>query len=67
MFMPTGFAETAVKSVKGTILTGGMKAHNTFEEPDVVHMENFDGAKVDGNKVTFTIPACSVLHLEVEI
>ena len=61
------FTETAVKSVKGTILTGGMKAHNTFEEPDAVHTENFDGVKVDGNKVTFTIPACSVLHLEVEI
>ena len=61
------FAETAVKSVKGTILTGDMKAHNTFDAPDAVHAESFDAVTVEGNKVSFAIPACSVLHLEVEI
>lgn len=61
------FAETPVKSVKGTVLTGGMKAHNTFEAPDTVQTVAFEEIAVAGNKVTFTIPACSVLALEVEV
>ena len=60
-------AETAVKSVKGTILTGDMKAHNTFDAPETVHTEAFSGATASGSSVKFTIPACSVLYLEVEI
>ena len=61
------FAETPVKSVKASILTGDMKAHNTFDAPDQVHNAEFTAVSVSGNKVTFTAPACSVLHLEVEI
>ncbi len=61
------FAETNVKTVKGTILTGGMKDYNTFENPDVVHSVAFELIKVEGNKVIFTIPARSVLALEVEV
>ncbi|MCM1542927.1 MAG: alpha-N-arabinofuranosidase [Blautia sp.] len=61
------FAETTIKAVKGSILTGEMHAHNTFEEPDAVHAVEFTDCKVDGNKVCFTLPACSVLHLELEI
>lgn len=60
-------AETPVKAVKGTILTGRMDAHNTFEEPEAVKPVAFEGCKAEGNKVVFTIPACSVLHLEVEV
>ena len=61
------FAETPVKSVKASILTGDMRAHNTFEAPDQVHTGEFTKVSVNGNKVTFTAPACSVMHLEVEI
>jgi alpha-N-arabinofuranosidase len=61
------FAETAVKSVSGSILTGGMRAHNTFDEPDEVHAEDFDKVTVRDNRLRFTIPACSLLHLAVEI
>lgn len=61
------FAETPVKSVKAEILTGDMKAHNTFEAPEQVHTGEFTAVSVSGNKVTFTAPACCVLHLEVEI
>ncbi len=60
-------ADTAVDSVCGTILTGAMDAHNTFENPDAVHTEAFEGCKVVDNKLVFTIPACSVLHLEVSV
>ncbi len=61
------FADTAVKSVKAEVLTGDMRAHNTFEAPNSVHSVEFTGVSVNGSKVTFTAPACSVLHLEVEI
>ena len=60
-------AETAVKGVKAEVLTNAMRAHNTFEDPNVVHATSFEQFKVDGNKITFTIPVCSVLHLEVEV
>lgn len=58
-------ADTVIDSVCGTILTGAMNAHNTFEDPDAVHANTYTGCKVVDNKLAFTIPACSVLHLEV--
>ncbi len=61
------FTETAIKSVEATILTNEMHAHNTFDNPDVVHPEKFDGTKVEGNSVKFTMPPCSVMHLALEI
>lgn len=60
-------AETTVKSVTGEILTGAMDAHNTFEASNEVHTVSFDGCKAEGNRITFTIPARSVLHLAVEL
>ncbi|MCI8432818.1 MAG: alpha-N-arabinofuranosidase [Lachnospiraceae bacterium] len=61
------FSETRVKSVKAAVLTGSMKAHNTFDTPDTVHAQEFTDLTVNGNQVSFTAPACSVMHLEVEI
>ena len=61
------FMETDIKGVEGTILTGEMHAHNTFDEPDAVHTEKFDQVEIAGQNLKFTIPACSVLHLAVEI
>lgn len=61
------FAETVITAVQGRILTGEMHAHNTFEEPDAVHTREFTDFTVEENKVRFTIPACSVLHLQLEI
>lgn len=61
------FADTVIDSVCGTILTGAMNAHNTFEDPETVHTDAFTGCKVTDNKLAFTIPACSVLHLEVTV
>ena len=59
--------ETEVKSVKGTILTGGMNAHNTFDAPETVHTAEFTDVTVKGNEIDFTIPPCCVLQLAVEI
>lgn len=60
-------ADTEVAEVKGTVLTNKMNAHNTFDAPEVVKTEEFNGCKVVDNKLVFTIPACSVLHLEVTV
>ena len=59
--------DTDIESVCGTILTGSMDDHNTFENPDAVHTVSFDGCRVEGNTRVFSIPACSVLHLEVTV
>ncbi len=60
-------AEAEVLEVKGTVLTNDMNAHNTFDAPETVKAEAFNGCKVVDNKLVFTIPACSVLHLEVTV
>lgn len=60
------FAETQIKSVKGTIVTGEMDDHNTFENPDCVTSKDFNDVTVDGDKVSFTMPPRSVLLLEIE-
>ena len=56
-----------VKSAKAQIVTGKMDAHNTFDNPEVVNIQDFSGISIAGDKLTFTIPACSVMHIEVEI
>ena len=64
------FADSKVKAVNGEILTDKMGAHNTFDDPDAVHCVDAADvikASIDGDKVKFTIPACSVLHLRVEL
>ncbi len=61
------FTETDIKGVEGTILTGEMQAHNTFDDPEAVHTERFDRVEIGKQGLKFTIPACSVLHLAVEI
>lgn len=60
-------ADTEIESVGGTVLTGEMHAHNTFDNPDEVHTSPFTECRIEDNKLAFTIPACSVLHLEVTV
>ena len=57
----------AIKSVKATIVGGKMDDYNTFDNPAVVTEKAFDDIKIDGDKLVFTIPASSVMHIEVEI
>lgn len=61
------FTETSLKSFKAEIVTGKMQAHNTFDDPDVVKVESFDKIKLDGNKMTLSIPKCSVMHIELTV
>jgi len=54
------------KSVTARILTGSViDAHNTFAKPSVVLPAPFSGAKIKGDKITLTLPAKSIVMLEV--
>lgn len=60
------FTGAKAVSAEGTIVTGKMNAHNTFDRPDQVCPEAFDEFRVTSAGLEFTIPPCSVLHLAVE-
>jgi alpha-N-arabinofuranosidase len=50
----------------GRIITGtAMDAHNSFDAPDVVTPQPFAGAQVTGGTMTVTLPAKSVLVLDL--
>lgn len=56
-----------VKSVNGQLLTASdIKAHNSFEKPDVVNIQEFKGAKIDKGSLIVTLPAKSIVMLEVK-
>jgi len=57
-------AGTTARAAKGEILTAGtLDAHNTFDKPNAVHPLPFTAASVKAGKVSFTLPARSVLVL----
>ena len=59
------FAEKKPAAVKATILTGKMNAYNTFDEPETVKEVPFDEVHLTEKGAEFTIPACSVVSLEL--
>ncbi len=55
------------QSVSGRILTSpAMNAHNTFEKPDEVKPAPFQGCELNDGRVTATLPAKSVVVLEMK-
>ncbi len=56
-----------IKGVKAEIVTGSMGDHNTFENKDCVKTVPFDAVRAEQDKLTYVIPACSVLHIEAEV
>ena len=58
----TGFD---VKKAAAQILTGDMRAKNTFEDPDAVAAVPFD-VEVVSTGVNFTIPPCAVVQITLE-
>lgn len=54
------------KVIEANIVSGDMKAHNTFEEPERVVERKFTDYKVEGNKITVTLPPCSVTELRFQ-
>jgi alpha-N-arabinofuranosidase len=54
-------------AVSGRILTAEeLDAHNTFDEPNQVKPESFDGAEIDDDTLTVKLPARSVVVLTLE-
>lgn len=43
-----------------------MHEMNTFETPDQVHVKEFNEIEKTVEGIKFTIPRCSVLHIEVK-
>jgi alpha-N-arabinofuranosidase len=53
--------------VTGRVLTASaINSHNTFDAPDVVHPAAFNGASVQGGQLSVTLPAKSVVVLELQ-
>ena len=63
----TNLLGNVLKSAKAEILTGEMDAKNTFDDPEHVKVQSFDGLSIDADKIEFTIPKNSVMHIEVEL
>jgi len=56
----------ALSAVSGQVLTADrMQAHNSFDAPEQVHPAEFHGATIHDNRVTMTLPAKSVVVLEL--
>ena len=56
----------ALNNVQGRVLTADqMTAHNTFDAPDLVRPTKFTGVSMQGNQCTITLPAKSVVVLEL--
>jgi len=54
-------------SATGRVLTGdAMDAHNTFERPEAVKPAPFTGARIANGQLTVTLPAHSVVVLELK-
>lgn len=62
----TYILEKEVSGVSAEILTEGIRACNTFDNPEAVKAKNFDGVAAAGNTLKFTIPPCSVIHIAVK-
>lgn len=58
---------TQVKSVQAEIVTGQMGDHNTFDNKELIKIKSFENVKIRGDKLSYDIPPCSVLHLEIMI
>jgi alpha-N-arabinofuranosidase len=59
-------AGVQASGVAGRIVTGAtMDAHNSFEAPDVVRPQPFAGAQASGGTVSATLPAMSVVVLDL--
>lgn len=60
------FYERKPARITGSILTGSMTDHNTFDQPDTVKEESFTNYSLtEQNTIKLTLPPCSILHLGV--
>lgn len=59
--------DAKVINASGRILTGKMKDYNSFDKDESVHNTEFKEIKEEAGKLHFTIPACSIISIDVEI
>ena len=55
------------QDVTGSILTGAMDAHNTFDAPEQVHNAPFEGIALSEAGLSVTLPPVSVVHLGIRL
>ena len=58
--------EKVISKVTASILTGKMDDHNTFDDPEKVTEKEFTDYRGEDRKLTFTIPANSVILLRIK-
>lgn len=58
--------EKEASSVTGTIVTGSMNDHNTFDAPDTVKEKEFKGFAASGRSIAVDLPARSVVLLRIK-
>ncbi|MBR3524696.1 MAG: alpha-N-arabinofuranosidase [Lachnospiraceae bacterium] len=63
----TVLTDAEARAVSGEIVGGEYHEHNTFDDPERVTKKAFDAFSVKGDRVCFTMPKSSVVHLAVEI
>ncbi|MDN3547867.1 alpha-N-arabinofuranosidase [Mucilaginibacter aquaedulcis] len=62
----TSFKDIKWTTASGQVLTSANVTNvNTFNDPNKIHLSNFTGAKKDGEKLVVTLPAKSVVTLEL--
>jgi alpha-N-arabinofuranosidase len=54
-----------VNDITARILMNRMDAHNTFDDPETVKIQEFSNISKTGSGCAFNIPACSVMELTV--
>jgi len=60
------FSGKTIKNAKGEILTSkSITDHNTFENPELIKPQSFNGAKINNGKLTVQLPAKSIIVLEL--
>ncbi len=55
------------RTVRGEILTGGMKLYNTFEHPDQLLPGEFTGYQMTAGGIRITLPPCSIVSLQIQL
>ena len=64
--MTVSLAGVSASGVTGKVLTGpAINALNSFDAPDTVVPAPFSGARLDGGTLTVTLPAKSVVMLDL--
>ncbi|TWV96821.1 alpha-N-arabinofuranosidase [Chitinophaga pinensis] len=63
----TSLQDVKWKTVSGQILTSGKVTDvNTFDQPNKIHIEKFNGAKKQGDQLVAELPPASVVVLELK-